>query len=144
MAVSAVLDTNVLVSSLVAPGGLPAQILDAWLEEDFSLVTSLYLVEELAHVLAYPHLAERLGLEEAELAAVLADLLSRAHVVPGQLSLPGVTRDPKDDGVVACGVEGEADYIVSGDQDLLTLGEFRGVQVVTPREFVEILGSSSV
>ena len=142
MGVSAVLDTNVLVSALVAPGGPPAQILDAWLEEGFTLVTSLYLVEELAHVLTYPRIAKRLRLDEAELAAVLADLLSRAQVVPGQLSLPGVTRDPKDDAVVACAVEGEAGYIVSGDQDLLTLGEFRGIRIVTPREYLGILGHS--
>jgi predicted nucleic acid-binding protein len=75
---------------------------------------------------------------------VLADLLSRAQVVPGQLSLPGVTRDPKDDAVVACAVEGEADYIVSGGQDLLTLGEFRGIRVVTSREFVEILTDPNI
>lgn len=59
-------------------------------------------------------------------------------LTPGKLQLPGVTRDPKDDPVVACAVEGQADYIVSGDQDLLVLGEYEGVQVVTPRRFVEL------
>ena len=140
MAVSAVVDTNVLVSGLVAPAGPPRQIMNAWLEEGFTLVTSLYLVEELVHVLTYPRITKRLRLDEAELAALLAALLSRTHVVAGQLHLPGVTRDPKDDAVVACVVEGEAGYIVSGDQDLLTLGEYQGVQIVTPREFVEMLG----
>jgi len=140
MGVSAVVDTNVLVSGLVAPAGPPRQILDAWLEEDFTLVTSLYLVEELAHALAYPRITKRLRLDEAELEALLAALLSRAHVVAGQLHLRGVTRDPKDDAVVTCAVEGEAGYIVSGDQDLLTLAEYQGVQIVTPREFVEMLG----
>ena len=42
---------------------------------------------------------------------------------------------------MACAVEGEADYIVSGDQDLLVLGEYEGIQVVTPRQFVETLAS---
>jgi putative PIN family toxin of toxin-antitoxin system len=144
MAINAVVDTNVLVSGLVAPAGPPRQILDAWLEEGFTLVTSLYLVEELAHVLSYPRIAKRLRLDEDELTALLAALLSRARVVPGQIHLPGVTRDPKDDAVVACAVEGEADYIVSGDQDLLTLGKYRGIQIVTPREFTEILVSSAV
>jgi predicted nucleic acid-binding protein len=50
-----------------------------------------------------------------------------------------VTRDPKDDAVVACAQEGEADYIVSGDQDLLVLEEYGDVQIVSPREFLEIL-----
>jgi predicted nucleic acid-binding protein len=54
-----------------------------------------------------------------------------------------VTRDPKDDAVVACAVEGKADYVVSGDQDLLALGEYEGIQVVTPRRFMEIVESHS-
>ena len=139
MPVSAVLDTNVLVSGLIAAEGAPRQILDAWSEGDYTLVTSLYLVEELAHVLSYPRIAERLPLDDAELGAVLTGLLAKAEVTPGQLHLPGVTRDPKDDAVVACAVEGKADYIVSGDQDLLALGEYQGIRVITPRHFVELL-----
>ena len=139
MPLSAVLDTNVLVSGLIAARGAPGQILDAWSEGEFTLVSSLYLVEELVHVLAYPRIAERLQLDDAELEAVLAGLLARAEMTPGQLHLPGVTRDAKDDAVVACAVEGKADYIVSGDQDLLALGEYHGIRVVTPRQFVELL-----
>jgi putative PIN family toxin of toxin-antitoxin system len=136
-----VLDTNVLVSGLVAEGGAPRQILDAWLEGQYTLVTSLYLVEELAHVLSYPRIAKRLHLGEEELVAIMAALLSKAELTPGHLHLPGVTCDPKDDAVVACAKEGEADYIVSGDQDLLVLGEYEGIRVITPRQFVEILAS---
>ena len=141
MPVRAVLDTNVLVSGLVAKQGPPRQVLDAWLEGRYTIVTSLYLVEELTHVLSYPRIAERLLMNDEEVEALLAALLSQAAVTPGQLRLPGVTRDPKDDAVVACAKEGEADYIVSGDQDLLVLGEYEGIQVITPRQFVEILAS---
>ena len=139
MPIKAVLDTNVLVSSLVSQHGPPRHALDAWLEGHYTLVTSLYLVEELIHVLSYPRVARQVHLEEDELTAILAGLLSQAEVTPGRLRLPGVTRDPKDDAVVACAVEGEADYIVSGDQDLLVLGRYETVQVVTPRQFVDIL-----
>ena len=142
MTVKAVLDTNVLVSGLVAERGAPRQILDAWLEGRYTPVTSLYLVEELVHVLSYPRIARRIHLDEEELGAILAGLLSTAEVTPGNLHLPGVTRDPKDDPVVACAIEGEADYIVSGDQDLLVLGTYGGVQVVTPRQFADIVAPS--
>lgn len=135
------MDTNVLISGLIVAQGPPRQILDAWLEGLFTLVTSLYQVKELVHVLSYPRITERLRLDEEELAAVLAALLSKAEVTSGWLRLPGVTRDPKDDFVVACAKEGEADYIVSGDQDLLVLGKYEGIQVVTPHQFVEILMS---
>ena len=142
MPIKAVLDTNVLISGLIVAQSPPCQILDAWLEGLFTLVTSLYLVEELVHVLSYPRITERLRLDEEELVAILDALLSKAEVTSGRLHLPGITRDPKDDFVVACAKEGEADYIVSGDQDLLVLGEYEGIQVVTPRQFVEILASS--
>ncbi len=139
MPIRAVLDTNVLVSGLMGAKGAPRQALDAWLEGQFTLVTSLYLVDEFVHVLQYPRIAERLQVTEDELAAILAALLSQAEVVPEQLQLPGVTRDPKDDAVVACAVEGSADYIVSGDQDLLVLDRYESVTVVTPRHFMKVL-----
>jgi len=74
--VSAVLDTNVLVSGLVAEQGFPRQLLDAWLEGRYTLVTSFYLVEELIHVLSYPRIVQRLRLNDAELAAILAAFVS--------------------------------------------------------------------
>jgi putative PIN family toxin of toxin-antitoxin system len=96
-------------------------------------------IDALAHVLSYPGIADRIPLSKSEVDVILAALLSEAEMVPGALELPGVTRDPKDDPVVACAVEGEADLIVSGDQDLLALGSHGGTQVVTPRRFLEIL-----
>jgi putative PIN family toxin of toxin-antitoxin system len=135
----AVLDTNVFVSGLMGVATPPRRIIDAWLDDRFTLVTSLYLLEELAHVLSYPRIADRILMSTSEVDVILAALLSEAEMVPGALELPGVTRDPKDDVVVACAVEGQADLIVSGDQDLLALGSHGGTKIVTPRRFLEIL-----
>ena len=139
MSLKAVLDTNVLVSGLISDQGPPRQLVDAWLDGRYTLVTSLYQVEELNHVLTYPRIASRIVLEEADLEMILAALLSQALVVVGELQLPGVTRDPKGDPLVACAVEAGADYLVSGDNDLLDLGKYENTRVVTPREFVEYL-----
>ncbi len=140
MPISVVLDTNVLISGLLVAEGHAARLLDAWLDERFRLVTSLYQIEEALHVLSYPRIARRLHLSEAELTAFTNGLLTRATVTPGQLRLSGVTRDPKDDAIVACAVEGRAQYIASGDQDLLVLGSYAGIVVLTPREFLERIG----
>ena len=139
MTVRAVIDTNVLVSGLLVAEGVPHQVLDAWLDGRFTLVTSPYQLEEMTHVLAYPRVAERIRLEPAELAAILSGLMTLAVVTPGELARPGATRDPKDDAIVACAEEGGAEYIVSGDDDLLSLGETRGIQAVTPRRFLEVI-----
>jgi putative PIN family toxin of toxin-antitoxin system len=139
MAVRAVIDTNVLVSGLLVAEGPPREVLDAWLDGRFTLVTSPYQLEEVTHVLAYPRVAERIRLEPAELAAILSGLMTLTVVTPGDLQRPGITRDPKDDAIVACAEEGSAEYIVSGDHDLLLLGEYRAIRVLTPRQFLELL-----
>jgi putative PIN family toxin of toxin-antitoxin system len=139
MAVRAVIDNNILVSGLLVAEGPPRQVLDAWPDGRFTLVTSPHQLEEVTHVLAYLRVAERIQLEPAELAAILSGLMTLAVVTPGQLQRPGVTRDPKDDAIVACAEEGDAEYIVSGDHDLLARVEHQGIQTVTPRRFLEII-----
>jgi putative PIN family toxin of toxin-antitoxin system len=137
MPIRAVLDTNVLVSGLISEHSPPRQIVDAWLDGRYTLVTSLHQVEELHHVLTYPRIARQVRLADSELEMILVALLSQAEVVPGRLHLPGVTREPKDDPLVACAQEGGAGYIVSSDQDLLALNAYEGIQVVSPRQFVD-------
>lgn len=141
MPISAVLDTNVLISGLLVAEGHAARLIDAWLDGHFSLVTSLYQVEEVLHVLSYPRIARRLTLTEDELTAFTNALLTRATVTPGEVHLPGLTRDPKDDAIVACAVEGRAQFIVSGDRDLLVMEKFGAIVVLSPREFSERLGA---
>lgn len=140
MSPRAVLDTNVLVSGLIGGDGPPRQLIDAWLDGKYTLVSSLYQAQELSHVLSYPRIAARIQLEASKLNLILAALLSEAEIVPGRLKLLGVTRDPKDDPLVACTVEGKTDYLVSGDQHLLDLREYKSIRIVSPHQFVEILG----
>jgi putative PIN family toxin of toxin-antitoxin system len=137
--IGAVVEPNVLISGLISAGGPPRQIVDAGLQGHYELVTSIYLVQELAHVLSYPRIRKRLRLRDSEVQAILAGILAKARVVPGALELPGITRDPKDDAVVACAIEGQAAYIVSGHDDLLSLQEVEGIQIVTPKHFVALL-----
>jgi len=59
--------------------------------------------------------------------------------IEGDIAFPGASRDPKDDKFLACAVEGAADYIVTGDADLLSLEKFHAVRIVRPAEFVQLL-----
>lgn len=137
--IRAVVDTNTLISGIISPLGAPAEIIRRWQLGDFLLITSPVLLDELRRVLEYPRIADRLGWSQKERRQFVASLDMLALVTPGTLSLPGVTRDPKDDPVVACAVEGEAEFIVSGDRDLLVLGTHQRVRMVTPRDFVALL-----
>ena len=137
--IRAVVDTNTLISGLISPLGAPAKIIHCWRRGDFLLLTSPVLLAELRRVLEYRRISDRLGWSSEERAQFVESFETLALVMPGALSLPGITRDPKDDPVVACAVEGDAGFIVSGDQDLLVLGAYREVRMATPREFLTLL-----
>ncbi|WP_338140453.1 PIN domain-containing protein [Candidatus Methanoperedens sp. BLZ2] len=51
-----------------------------------------------------------------------------------------IVKDPADDRILECAVEGEVDYLVSGNKHLLDVKEFRGIKIVTPKQILEILG----
>jgi putative PIN family toxin of toxin-antitoxin system len=124
-----VLDSNVIVSGL-GWSGPPAKIVDAALEGRFALLTSEPLLAELRRVLAYPKLAK--VIDEAER---LVDLVAASGEVIQTSSVLAVVDDESDNRVLEAAVDGGADYIVSGDDDLLGLGSFQAIPIVTPGEF---------
>jgi uncharacterized protein len=133
-----VLDTNVIVSGL-GWRGAPAAILDAVSEDRLVLVTSAPLLAELRRVLEYPRLAKVI-----QGGAQLADLVAASGVVVAPSRVLAVVRDDDDNRVLEAAIEGAADYIVSGDADLLDLGSFQGIPIITPGEFAAtVLGGGS-
>ena len=127
-----VIDTNVLLSGIFW-GGLPFEILDLWVQDKIDLLASQAILTEYARVL------QKYGFKKSGLD--LADnwlhfIVQHAHIIHVQRQFH-VCRDGADDMFLDCAVEGVADYIVSGDKDLLILQEFRGVDIVTPRLFIK-------
>lgn len=135
--VKAVLDTNVLVSGVIA-SGYSASILDAAYREEIKLVTSAHLIEEFSDVISRRHIARKYP-KSAENAESLIDFLRAfATLARGIPEENKISPDRDDDFVLACALEEKADYIVSGDPHLLNLKSFKGVQILTPKEFVEM------
>ena len=134
-----VLDTNLFVSATIASQGKPAQILDAWRARRFGLVIREDILEEIREVLCRPHIRKRHQWTQEEIDCFLDGLGEMATITPGELEVKAVADDPDDNMYLACAVEGEADYIVSGDQHLLKLGAFKGIQIITPAQFLDIL-----
>jgi putative PIN family toxin of toxin-antitoxin system len=134
----AVLDTNVFVSGLISPKGPPARILMALRSARFTLVSSPPVNEEIIEVLSRPTIRDRYGLGD-RIFDVSFILWEVADLV---INLPNVqvSSDPDDDKFLATAVAGRADYLVTGDVgDLLSLREYKGVRIVSPREFVSSL-----
>ena len=135
----AVLDTNVIVSGTIAKNGVPFRILEAWRRQEWSLVLSLAVLDEVQRVLRLPKIARKYRLTGEEIDDTVRLLRLHATVVPGRLAIPPASRDPGDDPILACAIEGEAEYIVTGDKDLLTLERYQGIPIVTPVRFAALL-----
>ena len=137
--IRAVLDANVLVSSILSSKGFPARIFSAWRDEKFLLLISSAILDEIGRVLRYPKLKKRHGWSETRIQIFLEDLARLAVPTPGNLSLSVVADDPTDDRYVECAVEGGADYLVSGDSHLLKLGAYENILILRPREFFDVI-----
>ena len=137
-----VLDTNLLVSGVIA-AGLPRRLLDGAKAGEFELCTSEVLLAELHQVLSRSKFAVRLAQAGLTPQGIVDDLRRLAVVVSPQTVPRVVPTDPDDDHVLAAALAGQADLIASGDKrDLLPLGSHEGIPIVTAREAVQRLAAS--
>ena len=131
-----VLDTNIFISALLTPKGLPSQVLRLWFENRYDLVTSSWQIEELRAVSRRDKIKERV--KAADVGTLVNNLRSKALVID---ELPSVSYspDPDDDNIIAAALAARAHYIVSRDKDdVLELGKVEGVRMLTVREFVRL------
>jgi putative PIN family toxin of toxin-antitoxin system len=136
--IRAVLDTNLLVSYLLTHRPPIATIIDGFLAQDaFTMVAAPELLAELDRVLTYPKL-QRYYTDEKR-SPFVALVLALSEVVELPETIPCICRDPDDDRLIACAVVGEADLIVSGDDDLLALEQVGDIPILTAARFLEML-----
>ncbi len=133
-----ILDTNILVAALISPSGAPAMILQAFLDERFTLVTSEPQLDELRRVTREPKLRERVKPAEA---GTLVNELRALALIPKRLGKIERSSDPYDDFLLALAEAASADYLVTGDKSgLLDLRKHRRTRIVTARRVSKLLG----
>lgn len=133
-----ILDTNVLVSALLYEHSLPYQLVTLWRQGRFTLLTSAEQLDELRRVTRYPKIRARLT--PALAGRLINDLKSVADMVT---NLPDVTicRDPWDNYLLATIEAGNADILITGDKaDLLSIDRHAGANIMTVRQFLEMMG----
>jgi putative PIN family toxin of toxin-antitoxin system len=135
-----VIDTNVIVSGILSRTGAPAELLKAWRERRFLLLSSSEIVTEVRAVVLYPRIRNKYHLSDEEIEQTITLLEHDALLVAGDAHVAGsVPDDPKDEMFLACALDGQADVIVSGDHHLLDLSIYRDIPIMTARQFLNQL-----
>jgi putative PIN family toxin of toxin-antitoxin system len=127
-----VIDTNVFVSSFF--GGNPKRIIDLWKNEEIALCLSKDVLNE------YIDALQRVGLDDENEIEELLSLFAKGFNILFTTNTPkikAVKDNPEDDKFIECAVALKADVIITGDKALKTIGEYIGIKIVTPQEFLK-------
>ena len=131
-----VLDTNILVSS--ALGGALVSILEKWDTGVFTVIVTTNIVDEYFEVLNRP----KFELKQEAIDKIARYIYQFSEFVAPEEKFQSVQPDPKEDRFLEAAVAGNADLIVSGDKHLLDLKKFRSIQIITGREFLDMLAEN--
>ena len=145
MAVRAVIDTNIWVSSLLNPHGYPAKLRKAFEEGLIEVIISEPILEEIADVLSRPRIRDKYGVTEADIRELLIMIEERSEhvIVSGDIN---ICRDMDDNLIIETAIKGNAKYLVSRDDDVemdTKITEFlsgSGISVLSVARFLRLIG----
>ncbi len=128
-----VVDANVFVS-IILDEFISRFFGEAFWKREFHIVYSLKLLDELTEVL----LRKEFAFSRSDILKIIGFIKNTGQIVFPSETI-NICRDSKDNALLKCAVAGNADFIVTGDKDLLALSPFRGIHIVTPSRFLVVL-----
>jgi putative PIN family toxin of toxin-antitoxin system len=133
------LDVNVLASGFPAEAGTPSDLIQRWTNLEYELVLSAHILEGLERTWQKPYY--QLRYSSQRVGDALSLLRTAATIVVPATTVSGVGEDEEDDLVLATALAGNADFLVTGDKHLQSLNVYRGVMILSPRQFLDVLQS---
>ena len=137
-----VVDTNILIRALIRPSGTVGPIIVRLEDEKFTLIYSEELLTELDETLRLPRIMKKHALTDQTITAYIVLLRKHGKGVKPSCTVT-ICRDASDNKVIEAALEGNADYVVTGDNDLLSLNQFENIRFVQPKEFLEIIDAKA-
>ncbi len=131
--VRAVLDTNIIISSIFWKGN-PFEVTRRGIVGEFQLVTSREILGEVGN-----KLRNKFDFPQENTLKLIDLLAAHSQIVEPSIKCD-VVRDKSDNKIIECALEGKANFIITGDLDLLEIKQFRGIKIVTAKEFLKVLG----
>ena len=132
-----VMDTNIIVSSLLIREGNPALIFKMFLWGEIENAITTEILAEVKEVFSRQKITKRMSLVKREFILNSLEEFSK-KITPG-LKLEEIKEDPDDNKILECAVAAAVEYIISGDDHLLKKKEFRGIKIVSPAEFLKLM-----
>ena len=127
-----VFDTNIFISAFVIPGSLAEKAILKIIEEKDSLLISKDIIDEVLSVLASKLSRDREGLSHVAVTlSELAELIKPARRIK-------IFKDEPDNRILECAIYGGADLLVTGDKEILKLREYKGVKIISLKEYLEL------
>ena len=127
-------DTNIIISALNFAGN-PARILDMAADGDIRLAVSDDILNEVERVLRRP----KFGWPQERIDAAIRQISSFAEHVEPTHRIEIIKEDPTDNRIVECAAASGSEYLVSGDKHLLKIGQYQGVRIVPPADFLRVI-----
>jgi putative PIN family toxin of toxin-antitoxin system len=137
--VRVVFDTNVLISAMLSVGK-PYVLFRKAVSKEFVLVASDLILKEFEGIMRRP----KFGFTDGEIYEMSHSLMQTAELVDVVSEFNIVTRDSKDNMFLETAYDGKADFVVSGDDHLLSLHSFRGINIVSVKQLLEYLEENTV
>ncbi len=126
----AVFDTNVLIAAIITEG-VCSKLLSRARTKEFCLISCPFIMTEIRRILS-----KRFRLSHEEIASAIEPISEAIdQIIKHNLKVTNICRDRDDDNVLACALAAKAEYLVTGDSDLLEIKNFQGIKIITPREF---------
>lgn len=138
-----VIDTNLLISAVIASVGFPNKLIRSWQRDRITLITSPRLLRELEEV-SQRDKFRSYRLFKEQMVELVDDIKASAEIISSmpdeQLSIR--SRDPKDDRFLSCALSSDVDYLITGDEDLLVLSgnpALGKLKIITAKEFLDLI-----
>ena len=139
--IQVVLDTNVIVSGVISAKGPAYEILKAWEEKKIVLLMTQPILEEIQEVLLRPKIRKRHQMTLEEIGDFCAQIEAFSVLIKPPEKSAKVSIDPDDIMFLDCALSGDAEFIVTGDKELLSLEKFGDTTILTPAKFLSVLKS---
>lgn len=130
-----VLDTNILISATMWDNSVSNKLMRALAEKDIEIFTSYDILEEYKKVIR-----RDFKYEEEDINKIILELLSYMQVIEPITKIKIILKDPDDNMIIECAADSNSDFIISYNKHLLEIEEYEGIKVLTPEEFLEMLG----